>query len=92
MRVSLARLCDLHALATIEADRTWFQEHGRISSPRAKAVTRAVNTLCEEVRPEAVALVDGFGIPDALIRAPIGTELFIYSFVASNRGDSPLCR
>jgi acyl-CoA oxidase len=74
LRPSLSRLCDLHALATIEADRAWFQEHGRISSPRAKAVTRAVNALCAEVRPEAVALVDGFGIPDALIRAPIAVS------------------
>jgi acyl-CoA oxidase len=72
LRPVLSRLCDLHALATIEADRAWFQEHGRISSTRAKAVTRAVNTLCEEIRPDAVALVDGFGIPDALLRAPIG--------------------
>ena len=71
VRATLSRLCDLYALATIESDRAWFQEHGRISSTRAKAVTRAVNTLCEELRPDAVALVDGFGIPDALIRAPI---------------------
>ena len=70
----LDRVCSLFALATIESDRAWFQEHGRISSTRAKAVTRAVNTLCEEIRPDAVALVDGFGIPDALLRAPIAVE------------------
>ena len=71
LRPSLERLCALHLIATIEADRAWFQEHGRISSPRAKAVTRTVNQLCAEVRADAEALVDGFGIPDALIRAPI---------------------
>ncbi len=71
LRATLDRLCNLYALATIEADRAWFQEHGRISSTRAKAVTRAVNTLCGEIRPDAVALVDAFGIPDALVRAPI---------------------
>ena len=70
-RAELARLCDLCALGTIESDRAWFQEHGRISSTRAKAVTRTVNSLCAELRPDAVALVDAFGIPDALIRAPI---------------------
>ena len=72
LRPVLDRVCNLHALATIEADRAWFQEHGRISSTRAKAVTRAVNALCDEIRPDALALVDGFGIPDALLRAPIG--------------------
>ena len=68
----LASVCHLFALATIEADRAWFQEHGRISSTRATAVTRAVNTLCAELRPQARTLVDGFGIPDELLRAPIG--------------------
>ena len=68
----LGRLCDLYALAEIEADRAWFQEHGRISSTRAKLVTRAVNRLCAKVRRDAFDLVDAFGIPDALLDAPIG--------------------
>jgi acyl-CoA oxidase len=61
-------------MATIEADRGWFQEHGRISSTRAKAVTRAVNRLCAELRGHAGALVDGFGIPDEVLGAPIGVR------------------
>ena len=68
----LGRVCDLHALAEVERDRAWFQEHGRISSTRAKAITRQVNALCAELRPRAVDLVDAFGIPDELIGAPIG--------------------
>jgi acyl-CoA oxidase len=70
----LARVCDLHALATIEADRAWFQEHGRISSTRAKAVTRTVNALCTELRSAAELLVDAFGIPDEILMAPIGLK------------------
>jgi acyl-CoA oxidase len=68
----LGKLCDLHILATIERDRAWFQEHGRISSTRSKMVTRAVNELCSELRPIAVDLVDAFGIPDEVLAAPIG--------------------
>jgi acyl-CoA oxidase len=68
----LGVLCDLHALAEIERDRAWFQEHGRISSTRAKAITRQVNELIARLRPIAVDLVDAFGIPDALLAAPIG--------------------
>ena len=30
-QVALDLLCDLHALSTIEADRAWFMEHGRLS-------------------------------------------------------------
>jgi acyl-CoA oxidase len=68
----LGKLCDLHALAEMDRDRAWFQEHGRISSTRAKAITRQVNELCAELRPVAGELVDAFGIPDQLIAAPIG--------------------
>jgi acyl-CoA oxidase len=57
-------LCSLHALATIERERGWFQEHGRLSSTRSKLVIRAVNALCERLRPHAGELVAGFGVPE----------------------------
>ncbi|HEX3262457.1 MAG TPA: acyl-CoA dehydrogenase [Solirubrobacterales bacterium] len=72
LRAVLERLCDLYALGELERDRAWLQEHGRISSTRAKMLTRTVNGLCAEIRPHAEALVDAFGIPDGLIAAPIG--------------------
>jgi hypothetical protein len=56
----------------IEQDRGYLQEHGRLTGPRCKAVTRQVNRLCDEVRGDAEALVDAFGIPDGVLRAPIG--------------------
>jgi acyl-CoA oxidase len=67
----LRRLCDLYALSTIERDRGWFLEHGRLSAPRSKAVTRSVSRLCAELRDVADVLVDAFGIPDAVLAAPI---------------------
>jgi acyl-CoA oxidase len=63
-RALLERVADLYALSTIEADRGWFQEHGRLSSTRSKAVIKAVNTLCGELRPHASTLVESFGIPE----------------------------
>ena len=45
-KVALGLLCDLFALSTIEADRAWFMEHGRLSSQRSKAISREVNDLC----------------------------------------------
>jgi acyl-CoA oxidase len=67
----LAKLCGLHALSRIERDRAWFLEHGRLSPERAKAVIADVNALCAELRPHARLLVDGFGIPEENITAPI---------------------
>ncbi|MEU4805894.1 acyl-CoA dehydrogenase [Actinosynnema sp. NPDC023587] len=65
------RLCDLYALSTIEADRAWFLEHGRLTAARSKAVTQAVNDLCAAVRPNARRLVDAFGVPEGWLAAPI---------------------
>jgi acyl-CoA oxidase len=73
-RETLGRLVDLYALSRIEADRGWFLEHGFLSPARSKAVVRTVNELCAEIRPEAELLVGAFGIPDALIGAPIGAR------------------
>ena len=69
LKVALNLLCDLHALTTIEADRAWFMEHGRLSSARSKAISREVNALCRKIRPLAVDLVDAFGVPDEVLRS-----------------------
>ncbi len=69
-KVALGLLCDLHALSGIEQDRAWFMEHGRMSSPRAKAISREVGDLCRKLRPIAVDLVDAFGVPEEMLRAP----------------------
>jgi acyl-CoA oxidase len=68
---ALGLLCDLYALHNIEEDRGFFQEHGRLSGPRCKAITREVNRLCNEVRQHAETFVDAFGIPDEVLAAPI---------------------
>jgi acyl-CoA oxidase len=70
LKVTLDLLCDLHALATIERDRAWFMEHGRLTSARSKAITREVNDLCRKLRPLAVDLVDAYGVPAELLRSP----------------------
>jgi acyl-CoA oxidase len=67
----LVTVCDLFALSTIEADRAWIQEHGRLTAQRSKSVIAAVNELCRRLRPHARTLVDAFGIPDEAIAAPI---------------------
>jgi acyl-CoA oxidase len=73
----LELVCDLFALSTIEADRGWIQEHGRLTAARSKAVVAAVNELCGRLRPHAATLVEAFGIPEQAVAAPIaqGAEL-----------------
>src|SRR3954454_10469269 len=60
----LDRLCTLHALHRIEAERGWYQEHGRLSPTRSKAVIKHVNALCAQVRDDAELLIDAFAVPE----------------------------
>ncbi|MFF3646937.1 acyl-CoA dehydrogenase family protein [Streptomyces sp. NPDC002564] len=69
-KVALGLLCDLFALSTIEADRAWFMEHGRLTVQRSKAIRREVNDLCRKVRPIAADLVDAWNIPPQMLRSP----------------------
>jgi acyl-CoA oxidase len=73
-RALLAAVCDLFALSTIEADKGWFLEHGRLTPARAKAVTGAVNELLGQLRPHMRTLVDAFGIPDSWLACAILAE------------------
>jgi acyl-CoA oxidase len=70
-RTLVGSLCDLYALSTLEADKGWFLEHGRLSARRAKTLTRTVNELCAQLRPHALVLVDGLGIPAHAIDVPL---------------------
>jgi len=59
----LDRACSLYALTRVEAERGFYQEHGRLTAARSKAVIKTVNALCAELRPDAERLVDAFAIP-----------------------------
>lgn len=70
----LETVCDLYALSTVEADKGWFLEHGRLTPARSKAVTAAVNELCGELRPHTRTLVDAFAIPQDWLNCAILDE------------------
>jgi acyl-CoA oxidase len=67
----LKTLSDLYALWRIEEDRGWFLESGFLTPNKSKAIRTLVSRLSREVRPDALALVDAFGIPEEALGAPI---------------------
>lgn len=67
----LRKLRSLYALQTIEKHAAWYLEQDYLASSKSKAIRRQVDHLCAELRPEAVALVSAFSIPDDLLAAPI---------------------
>ncbi len=70
----LDTVCDLFALSTVESERAWFIEHGRLSASRTKSLPAEVNRLCGELRPHASDLIGAFGVPDAALKIPLLTD------------------
>jgi acyl-CoA oxidase len=64
----------LYALSTMEEARGWYLEAGYLEPAKSRAIRAEVNELCAELRDEAVFLVDAFGIPDEVLRAPAGLK------------------
>ncbi|PPF62770.1 acyl-CoA dehydrogenase [Clavibacter michiganensis] len=64
---------DLFGLRLIEEDLAWYLIHGRISAPRARAVTAYIDRLVARLRPHAQDLVDAFGYTPAHVRAAVAS-------------------
>jgi acyl-CoA oxidase len=73
-RRHLDRLAALYAIDRLDSDRAWFLEAGYLEPAKSRAIREQSNRLCGEVRPHAVALVNGFGIPDVLLGSVIATS------------------
>jgi acyl-CoA oxidase len=71
LQAVLKRLADLFALTHLDEHRAWYLEQGVFTSAKSGAIRALVLRLCRDLRQEAVALVDAFGIPDACLAAPI---------------------
>ncbi len=67
----MEKVCRLFALSQMEKNKGWYLESGYLASAKTKAIRKQVDELCWELRKDAVALVDAFGIPDVLLAAPI---------------------
>jgi len=65
------KLGTLHALQEIRKDAEWYLEQGYIGGTKSKAIRQRVERLCTELRPHIGALVDGWGIPESCMSAPI---------------------
>uniref|UniRef100_A0A383WGP6 Acyl-coenzyme A oxidase n=1 Tax=Tetradesmus obliquus TaxID=3088 RepID=A0A383WGP6_TETOB len=70
-RRALKALCDLFALRCIEKD-TLFRNDEYVAPAKAKAIQRLIVQLCSELRGVALPLVAAWGVPDHILRAPIG--------------------
>jgi acyl-CoA oxidase len=65
----LDQLCQLFALSQLEKNKGWYLEDNYMEAVKTKAIRKMVNQLCWDIRPDAVALVDAFGIPSSCLGA-----------------------
>ncbi|OXB21813.1 acyl-CoA oxidase [Flavobacterium tructae] len=67
----LIKLNQLYALSQLEKNKAWYLEDGYMEAIKTKAIRKIVNQLCWDIRPDVVALVDAFDIPESCLSAPI---------------------
>ena len=73
-RLLFQKMGTLYALSQLRNDAEWFLEQGYIGGTKSKAIRQRLERLCTEIRPHIEVLVDGFGIPNSLMTAPIVKE------------------
>jgi acyl-CoA oxidase len=61
--VQLEQLCALYGLWRLEAEAAWFLENGYFAGAKARAIRKELNRACDELAPDALALVEAFAIP-----------------------------
>lgn len=74
VKPALRNLCDLYCLSRIWDDIGRFSMEDYVAPSKARAIQKLVIKLCAEVRQDALLLVDSFGIPDHILRAPIALQ------------------
>ncbi|GAA2492405.1 acyl-CoA dehydrogenase [Nocardia seriolae] len=60
---------DLFVYWSLEQNQAWYIMHRFMSVERAKAVRRGVNELVDRLRPQALTLIEGLGVPEGMLRA-----------------------
>ncbi len=71
---SLTVLAQLYALDNIYESRGWFLESDYMDGSKSKAIRRVIRNLYQDIKLNALGYIDGFGIPDALVEAPIALK------------------
>lgn len=79
-------LLQLYGLRCVEADLAWFMTQGIIAPAVGRAIPAGVRALVSRLGPRALDLIQGFGIPEHLVAAPIAADWEAYNAV-DNRGE-----
>jgi acyl-CoA oxidase len=70
-KVVLTKLCQLYALESIQDNKGWYLENDYVSGSKTKAIRRVISKLYQDLRPDLLALVESFNIPEELLGSEI---------------------
>ena len=70
----LESLRSLYCLSRFETWMGWYLSEGLLSPSQAQAITRCSRELCAELGSQAIELVNGFGVPEHMLRSPIAHD------------------
>lgn len=91
-RPVVRRMSALFALSRMEAHSGWYQESGVFEGGKARAVRRMVNTLAADAVADVPRLLEAFGIPEEVLRAPAGAPAPLPPSIEAGPGGSGLPR
>jgi acyl-CoA oxidase len=77
-KAMLTQLAHLFALHKMDENKAWYLENNYLEGVKTKAIRKMVNQICWDIRPDALALVDAFGIPESCLAAPIAKKTPLY--------------
>lgn len=86
LRFVMQNVVSLYALKTIEDALGWYLSEEILSPFVGRLVKEGVQKLCKALEPFSLTLVDGFGIPDHVIAAPIQQDWEKFNEI-DNRGE-----
>jgi len=70
-KTALQQMQQIFALDAIHRDRGWYLENDYLSGDKSKAIRKVLAKLYRQLRPQAQAYVQAFGIPEVLRNAKI---------------------
>ncbi|KAG1458377.1 hypothetical protein G6F56_006410 [Rhizopus delemar] len=70
----LSTVCLLYGLYTIEENAGAFLQYEYFAPTQIEFIRASVNKLCEQVREQAIPLVDSFNLSDYAINSPLGRK------------------
>jgi acyl-CoA oxidase len=70
-KIALQRMQQIFALDAIHRDRGWYLENDYLSGDKSKAIRKVISKLYRQLRPQAQAHIEAFGIPAVLRNAEI---------------------